>query len=157
MNHADALHELFGPTICSVTRADLLRDGQLIAASEELARSVGFIAPVAFTSAVHGRIIAWSDETAEDTGLVLDPDGRMRDVLWMASRAVDAYAQDPASAKELKERPVVRVPFVVQAITADGDSDGDGGIEAATIDLHAVLGPDDEGDLCVTIMYPSED
>lgn len=151
----DRLTEFFGPPIDVVTRADLIAQGELIEAPGDLAREFGLtVSSVALTAAAQGRCVTWSDDDSERTEMLLEESERLRAVVWMATRAI--ARADWNGGLHFDGGPVT-VPFEVQVIDADGPSDGDGGITPATVALKAILGDDDDGDLCVTITLPHED
>jgi hypothetical protein len=114
------------------TRRQAVADGVLIDAGE-MAREAGFKWPVALTAAAWDRCVrvplgaVWQDEA-----------GRLWDVLQVlrvnarrATGAVDALR------------------FTVSVV-------GTGGI-AGPVTLKAVIGPDDDGRPCLTVMLPDED
>ena len=78
-NQINNLTDLFGPVIYSYTRAQALADGQLVDVTET-AREAGFSWPVALSRALWDVI-----ETIPKKTPWQDWEGRLWDVLWMAS------------------------------------------------------------------------
>jgi type I site-specific restriction endonuclease len=70
----------FGPVIYAYTRAQAIADGVLVDVTET-AKETGFKLPVVITEALHSRLTP----TKADQGLGQDYDGRLWDVLWLAS------------------------------------------------------------------------
>ncbi|MFV2172314.1 DUF6573 family protein [Actinomadura sp. LOL_016] len=138
--------EMLGDPIDITTRADLLADGALIEAREDLARDARFRVPVALTRAAWTDCVEWTDEDTDRTGMPLDAAGRLYDVLWMAGLAMRAA------------RPTgpARIPFRVARVDRDG-LPGDDGIEPTEVPLTVELGTDHEGAPCVTIALRGED
>jgi hypothetical protein len=125
------------------SRADAIADGLLVEAPGDIAASVGFRCHVALTAAAWEDCVAWTQADGERKGgAVQDESGRLRDVLWMASRAA-------ARRRAAAEGPV---PFSLFRVPRAGSSR-----EAAQTSLAAWAGPGDDGELVVTIMLPGED
>lgn len=125
------------PTRSAPTRAAALAAGALVAASPEIARRLGWAAPVAYAAAVHADLIAWSGATeaaktyptSQDAGL------RERDVLFMAAAALRRCGPAPA------------IAFTVYAVPAAGP-----GVLPVVADLVVITGPGDTGEDVVTII-----
>lgn len=109
------------------TRAQALADGVLVDVSE-LAREAGFQIPVALTRTLHDGPV-----TPPKSNKVEDVNGRLWDVLWMASLKI-RRCPDGAD----------RVLFPVI-------------LGRKTYELKAVVGGGDSGEPVITIMLPDED
>ena len=120
----------FGPVIYAYTRADALRDGELIDVST-MAAEMGYRVPVAVTRAVWVGVVE-PDETPGQS-----VEGRLWDVLWMLHYAIRT---GPRSGS------VVR--FQLYALI--------GGV-SRLLTLKGVMGPGDEAEPVLTIMWPDED
>ena len=129
--------------VSSYTRSRALADEVLVGADAAMAREAGWKHPVAYTAAVHGAVIAWSEQTDIDKGTstAQDQAGREWDVLHMAAHA--ARRAHPSSD---------RVAFVVAAVPPTGR-----GTRAVEVDLVVHIGPGDTPEPVVTIMLPGED
>lgn len=125
--------------IHAYTRADALRDGELVDAGE-LAREAGFAAPVALTRAAWEGCVEWTDADNERKGTVQDEKGRLWDVLWMA---INAARRDRGG--DRVEFKLVRVPR-----TGRGD-------QPRLARLALMIGPGDAGEPVFTIGEPHED
>jgi hypothetical protein len=121
---------LFTPEdlIFQYTRSQAIEDGVLIDVSE-MGQEAGFKWPVAITAGVWALV---NDIPPRHRGLQ-DPDGRLWDVLWMASWA----------ARRGGDQTLYRL------ILHHGRQ------TYATLKLHA--GPGDHGEPVITIMLPEED
>jgi len=118
--------------IHTYTRAEALADGVLIDATE-LSRQAGFKIPVALTCAAWERCVAVPPGT-EDTQ---DATGRLWDVLFMCRCGIRA---------EVREASEFR--FGLSVVSPRGSE---------LVMLKALIGPDDDGGPCLTIMLPEED
>jgi hypothetical protein len=123
--------------IASYTRAQAIEDGQLVDVTAA-ARGVGIQCTVALTRAAHATYVA------VPAGVQCqDEAGRLHDVLWMLRwailRGVPADQQGTTLLFKLHVRNDNRAgtPRLVQ--------------------LKAVIGPDDHGSGCLTILLPEED
>ena len=125
-------------TVIMYTRAQALADGTLIDAGE-IAREAGFAVPVAISAAAWADCIAW-DASDSERQTHQDLDGRLWDVLWMASCAARASA------------PSDRITYQLYRVKRDGRSRE---ATLATLQLH--VGPGDAGEPVATIMLPHED
>jgi len=133
--------------IHAYTRADAIRDGELIDVTET-AREAGFRWPVAMTRAVYADLVTWTDEDETRKGFTgQDEKGRLWDVLWMARNA--AQGNRGASPRRihdgLTEFQMVRVP-------REGR-----GVRPRKATLHLGIGPGDTPAPVMTIMFPGED
>jgi len=122
---------LFGDVIHHYSRAQAIIDGVLVDVSE-VARGLGFHAPVAFTVAVWARCVAWSGEETNQ-----DEQGRLWDVLWIARLAM-------RSAKNQSE-----VDYTLRVVQVGG--------VVEHVALRLSIGPGDEGEPVITIMLFEED
>lgn len=75
-----------GPIIASYTRTQALEDGQLIDVTT-IAREAGFRFPVAMTRTAWVDCVELTEEDDRLSSAQQDQEGRLWDVLWMASRA----------------------------------------------------------------------
>lgn len=119
--------------IHTYSRADALADGVLVDASP-LSRQAGFKVPVALTCAAWQRCVLMPPGT-EGTQ---DANGRLWDVLWMCRYGIQGAN---LAASEFQ--------FALSVVTAAERSE--------LVTLKAVIGPDDDGRPCLTIMLPEED
>lgn len=131
----DDIESFFGAASSSYTRADMLTDGSLVAASEELCRDAGILIPVAYTRTVWADCIAWPD----DALLVQDEVGREWDVLWMAGWAIKGARE---SSNDLASFQVARIPVNAR----------DCG-ECSAVWLQVYIGPGDSGEPVFTIRH----
>ncbi|TDR40489.1 hypothetical protein DFR29_113191 [Tahibacter aquaticus] len=122
--------------IHTYTRREALDDGVLMDAGA-MAQEAGFTLPVALTAQVWATCVSWSSEERAPQ----DEDGRLWDVLWMASLAARAAARRGDSG---------RVAFEVRVVPR-------GGRRPRVTKLVLMLGPGDRGEPVVTIMEPGED
>ena len=136
------LEDLFGPPISVYTRAQALADGELIDLTP-LAHEYGFTIPVAITRAAHADLIAWDEltEKRKSSGTGQDETGRAWDVLTMARHAINTT---PRGRDRLTFK-VLRVPTA-----------GRGTVARLAL-VAMVLGGDDTGKPCLTLMAPLED
>ncbi len=118
------------------TRREALDDGVLMDAGSA-AREAGFKVPVALTAKVWATCVRWGlDEKTPQ-----DEDGRLWDVVWMASLAARAAARRGDSG---------RVGFQVLVVLR-------GGRRPRLTPLTLLLGPGDQGECVATILMPDED
>ena len=120
----------FGPVISAYTRTDALRDGELVDVSTTAAE-MGYRIPVAVTRAIWVGVVE-PDETPGQS-----VEGRLWDVLWMLHYAIKTGPRFGAS-----------IRFELYALI--------GGV-SKLLTLKAVMGPGDEGEPVLTIMWPDED
>ncbi len=118
--------------IHTYSRGDAIADGVLVDA-RDLARQAGFKIPVALTAAAWERCVSVPRGTEGGQ----DQTGRLWDVLWMCRCRIRAEVLD---AREFR--------FGLSVVTAEGTE---------LVTLKAVIGPDDDGGPCLTIMLPEED
>jgi hypothetical protein len=136
-----------GADIISVyTRTDAIRDGVLIPVTDltpdepDFARQAGFVVPVCLTTAVANLIIP-TEREARDAGQ--DVKGRLWDVLSMARLHARRTAANETT-----------FPCIFWLAGTDRDVKRAG---QKTLQLKAVIGPDDDGSPCLTIMLRTED
>ena len=131
--------------ISRYTRADALRDGDLIAAPEGLTRQAGISVPVALTRA------AWY-QYVEPPYLPEMPDqdltGRLWDLLWMLRMSANRSRGSSVI--------IFRVAFELlrERSRATGSIHHRSG---ETVELKAICGPGDDGEPVITVMLPGED
>ncbi len=125
------------PLIISYTRAMAIADGVFVdimaGPHAHLVREAGIRWPVALTSAAYAEVVALT-EAAEAAGC--DEAGRLWDLL-----SVFHFAAKRSEGNE--------VHFSVVAVTT--------GPKAVTVDLWAVVEPDEDGTPAITIMLEGED
>lgn len=124
--------------IYAYTREMALKDGMLIDVTDT-AREAGFKIPVALTIGAWRDCVAW---TAEDTAAQVpqDQSGRLWDVLWMAFMGA------------LRNKQADRYTYEVLRVERDGKAK-----RATKVELVVHIGPGDEGEPVITIMFPGED
>lgn len=132
----------FGPEdlVFSYSRKDAIRDGVLVDLSAHpelspLIKEAGFRLPMAITDTAFGRYIELSEQ-AINAGQ--DIKGRFWDILVTLHHAIKK--SDP------------RADTVVFQFYSVADS-----AKPALARLKAVVGPDDDGKPCLTLMLPEED
>jgi hypothetical protein len=136
---ARTLEDLFGPPISVYTREDALADGVLVSAmTPELGPVTGqhFKFPVAMTAglaAVIDRAVAHPLHHNDRLGV-------WHDICWMLNQKI-AGLPSPSSSNEL---------FFDVIITGAAR-------RGRYWRLKSVIGPDDHGEPCLTIMLPDED
>lgn len=128
------------PVICSITRADLIADGDLVDVSAT-AREAGFKLPVAISRAAWTDAVEWTDDDNRRKGTLQDEAGRLWDVLWMASLA----ARRASNSSDRREFSLLRTPHEGRGRAP----------KLATLKL--VCGPGDAAEPVITILLPNED
>lgn len=118
------------------SRREALDDGVLMDAGR-MAYEAGFRVPVALTAKVWATCVSWSPEER----MPQDEDGRLWDVVWMASLAARAAARRGDS---------WRIEFQVSVVPR-------GGRRPRLTRLALLLGPGDQGECVATILMPDED
>lgn len=131
-------NSIFGPVISTYTRAQAIADGVLVDVSGT-AREAGFRIPVAMTTAAWADCVAWTDADSQRQ-TSQDEQGRLWDVLWMASRAARRAGGQQRLAFQL-----YRIPR------------GGRGIRPRVTTLHLALGPSDASEPVITILMADED
>ncbi len=119
-------------TISVYTRSQAIADGVLVDVTET-AKEAGFRVPTALTSA------AWEACVSVPRGTegTQDVRGRLWDVLCMCRYGIRG-----------QNRAESEVRFALSVVTPKGSE---------LVVLKAVMGPDDDGGPCLTIMLPEED
>ena len=131
--------------ISRYTRADAIRDGDLIAVPGELSRQAGISVPVTLTRA------AWY-QYVEPSYLYEMPDqdltGRLWDLLWMLRMSANRSRGSSVI--------IFRVVFELlrERARATGIIHHRSG---ETVELKAICGPGDDGEPVITVMLPGED
>lgn len=123
----------FGVVIATYTREQAIDDGVLLDVTE-MAREAGFRCPVALTQAVNAQYVEVPPGMA-----CQDEKGRLWDILWMLRVAM-------IRARLLRER----IPFELY-VRNNADA------PPQLVRLVAGSGPDENGDLVLTVMLPTED
>jgi hypothetical protein len=123
----------FWNVIHTVTRAQLIEDGDLVDVTET-AREAGFSIPVAVTRAVWNSCVDWP----ETQPALQDEAGRLWDVLYMARRAASDAGHN------------TRVGYKLYVVPLDGHKP-----EERTLTMD--IGPGDEAEPVITILLPNED
>jgi len=130
------LTELFGNVIHTYTRAQAIDDGVLVDISST-AREAGFTCPVAITRAAWADCVEWTEADSKRQ-TYQDEDGRLWDVLWMASQAARRGGMETLYQ-------LYRVPR------------GGRGCRPRLTTLKMLAGPGDNGELVITILMQNED
>jgi hypothetical protein len=129
----DAVQSPRGDVTGPYGRADAIADGELVDVTP-MATKAGFRLPVALTMGAWMQAVAWFDDGTAPQA----EDGRLRDVLSLAQRAI------------WRAGGVRRVRFSVPVIPP-------GERTAAMVTLTLAPGPGDDGEPVITIMLPEED
>lgn len=132
--------EIFGEIISSYTRAQAIEDGVLVDVTET-AKEAGFKVPVALTRAVWEDCVAWGAEDSERHGVPQDESGRLWDLLWMTCLASRRAASED-----------IQVLVGLLRVPRHGR-----GRLPRRVTLVAEIGPGDEREPVITIMWPGED
>ncbi len=142
----DTMREFFGEPIHSYTRAQAIEDGQLIDVSTT-AREAGIVWPVALTSAAWADCVEWTDATEARKGYTGQSEsGRLWDVVWMLSLAVrGALRRGLDASQQPLYFSLLRTPTAGR------------GVQPRKVTLKFMVGLDDNGRPCITVMLPSED
>jgi hypothetical protein len=136
-NESFTWKDLFGDVVIDYySRAQAIEDGFLIDVSE-MAREAGFRCPVALTQEAWGDCVAWNEEN--DT--LQDEEGRLWDVLYMASLA----AKRAQVGQNRVKFEVWRTPNTKRAL------------QPKPTELVMYIGPGDTWEPVITIMKPGED
>ena len=127
----------FGELIYSYTRAQAVADGVLVDVSDT-AREAGFRIPVALTRSAFEDCVAWSESDSHNQ-IYQDESGRLWDMLWMASLAA-------------RKGNGTRMGYTLHRVSRDGRN-----LRPKATRLDLVIGPGDDGEPVITIMFPGED
>lgn len=122
--------------ISTYTRAQAIADGVLVDVTRT-AREAGYRVPVAMTAGAWADAVAWD----EDNQGLQDPDGRLWDVLTLATHT--ARRVGPGMS---------RVAFGVLRVPNEPDA-----IDPVLTTLHLHMGPGDAGEPVLTVLLPLED
>ena len=134
----------FGEVISTYTRAQAIEDGVLVDAGP-MAKEVGFRFPVALTSAVWADCVAWTDSDSQKNPFQ-DQSGRLYDVLIMAAFAIQ-------TSEKSSDRLLYGVLlYELYRVPRDGFS-----TEAKPVTLKLIIGPGDQGEPVLTILFPNQD
>ncbi len=146
------LEDVFGPVLDRYTRQQAIEDGLLVDLSNTtddwipaMVREAGITISVAMTTTAFVDCVS----PIEGEGLELAPGqdikGRLWDVLWMFVCAVRSGGRDRSE--------VIYQLRVVPNIPISSKQNP----RAKLVTLKAVIGGDDNGEPCITIMYSHED
>ena len=138
-SNEESTESFFGKVIPTYTRAQAIEHGVLVDAGP-MAKEVGFIWPVALTSAVWADCVAWTDDDRQKQAYQ-DQSGRLWDVVHMASYAI-------RTSKDSGDQ----LLFQVYRVPRDGHS-----TKAVRVTLKLIFGPGDSGEPVITILLPEED
>lgn len=134
------IESIFGEVIHSYSREQAIEDGVLVdfeAIAPGMYAQLGIRMGVALTSAVFDSVVSLHPAAQRAMN---DLNGRAWDLAWMSNCAIRSMV-----------RRNMTVGFFKMLAVMPGRS------VAKTITLKIVLGPDDEGRPCATIMLPNED
>lgn len=140
------LSEIYGDVIYAYTREQFIKDGGLVALSgpgsevhdewiPKMCDEEGFRVPVGMTAEAFALTVELSPK-AEEAGC--DLKGRLWDVLFMLRLAI--------SRSRSGDSPLY---FELYCVTSF--------VKPSLTRLKCVCGPDDDGELCLTIMLPNQD
>ncbi|MDY0331142.1 MAG: hypothetical protein RBR52_11700 [Thiomonas sp.] len=139
--------DLFGAPISAYTRAQAIEDGLLIDVSTT-AREAGTVWPVAMTAAAWADCVEWTDATEARKGYIGQSEsGRLWDVCWMLSRVLLRAARLGLQASP-------SYPMYVELLRTPREGRG---VKPRLVHLKFIIGPDDAGRPCITVMMPGED
>jgi len=143
------VEDLFGEPISVYTRQQAIEDGVLVDMSQgwygELAREAGIRHPVAVTRAVFERYVALTDAAKWACN---DERGRWWDVCWMFALAARAARRQPSNTLLFSLHCVVDANDKLRMLR---------GRTPGCYTIKSVIGPDDTGAPCITLMLPEED
>jgi len=150
---SDNLHDLFGEVIHTYTRRQAIEDGVLVdlcgddqdAWMPAMVREAGFKIPVAMTTTAFVDCVCPIEGDGMQLAPCQDIKGRLWDVLLMLLCAIRSGSQDRST--------VHYQLYVVPNIPIGSKRNP----RAKVVTLKAVIGPDDDGRPCITIIYPHED
>jgi hypothetical protein len=146
------LEDVFGPVLHRYTRQQAIEDGVLVDLSSTtdswmpaMIREAGITIPVAMTAAAFVDCVSPMDGEGLELAPGQDIKGRLWDVLWMFTCAVRSGGRDKSEIL-FRLRVVPNIPAGSHRYP-----------RAKLVTLKAVIGGDDHGAPCITIMYPHED
>ncbi len=144
--------------IYSYTRKQAIEDGVLIDLADanlgelsKLAAQLGYTYPIAMTSTAFNRYVIPNDKAK---AMGQSSVGRLWDILWILRIAIKWSQTD---------QDTLRFRFHCQLwdgsddLKLDWDDEDLEEIEPKLYTLKCVVGPDDDGKPCLTIMLPNED
>ena len=134
----DPMREMFDEPIHTYSRAQGIEDGILVDVSKT-ASEAGFSVPVALTRAAWADCVEWTEADSKRQ-TYQDEQGRLWDVLWMASIAARRNRGGDCCRFKL-----YRVPR------------GGRGFRPRLVELVMRIGPGDSGEPVITIMQQGED
>jgi len=128
--------DFFGEVIHQYTRAEAIADGVLVELDPKVVSEAGWKWPVACTTKVWEEVINWDNDSEE---AYQDIDGRLWDVLWMASMEARKSGSEPVMHFKMMSIPRHQKARKSKEIT-----------------LKAVIDGGDNGEPVVTIMGTDE-
>lgn len=159
--------------IHSYTRSQAIADGVLIDIEKEfpgLSSQAGFKFPIALTARAFSRYVALNPNAKK---ALQDPKGRLWDVLWMLKLKIKLVKLSPNAGQVdtlrfsfLSTVPKDPEPFAIETLPPSDEEDEDAFLADLLEQLEqsqklcwlkSVVGSDDEGEPCITIMLPWED
>ena len=150
----EATSEVFGNVIFAYTRRQAIEDGLLVQLSgpgyegdqwmPKMVAEAGIRIPVAMTVEVFNECVSPTDDS-HTLAPCQDIEGRLWDVLWMLASNVRA-TRGNASELTYTMRVVPNIPTGSKRTP-----------RPKKVILKAVIGGDDDGSPCITIMYPHQD
>lgn len=147
---AESLIEFYGEPIHTYTRTQAIRDGVLIEPNPELVKESSIAWPLAMTAAAYADTVTWTeaDEKRKPYGTGQDESGRLWDVLTMLGFGMRSHIRTRGA----NVTAGTRIPVTLVRVPREGR-----GVTPRRVTLHAVIGPDDNGAPCITLMQPQED
>jgi len=161
------------PLIHSYTRHEAIADGVLVDIEKDfpgMSKQAGLEFPVVLTARAFSRYVALNTNAKK---ALEDPKGRLWDVLWMLRIRIkfiklssDNKKLDNIKFSFLCTVPSEDEPFAIETLPPSDEEDEEVFLEEMASYLQqnkrlcwlkAVIGPDDEGKGCITIMLPWED
>jgi len=154
--NANNMTEIFGEPISRYTRRQAIDDGILVQLSGDgyegdewipkMCAEAGYRIPVAMTTTAFVACVMPLEESSEQLAPCQDPKGRLWDVLFVMRLFVARRV------REVREGSVRFNLSVRQNVPRGSKLRG----RQKTVTLKAVLGGDDDGRPCITIMFPHE-
>ncbi|MFE5501348.1 DUF6573 family protein [Amycolatopsis japonica] len=124
--------------IYSYTRADALRDGELVAAGPALLEQAGFRWPLAYTHSAFEGCINWTGTDSHTARTHEIRQARELVLLTAPNRAIRMHTNPDDNT----------LPFSVRVTPRTGHA-----LEQQQVTLYAVFGPGDEGELVITVLF----
>ena len=144
MSHTNteaSLLDYFGEPISVYTRQQAIDDGVLVDITDT-AKEAGFRFSTCVTNAVWEDCCAWTEDDGNLSRHPQDQDGRLWDVVFMAATA----------ARDENHRDNEQLHFIINRVPRPNNADTN---RTITLKLH--IGPGDDREPVITIMYPHED